>query len=115
MSRPSFPSDIAVQAQAVLAAWKTIDPAFKAGEVTLESLEAAAAEVASILNQISSLDAQLTDLRNQRDSRSLAVWQMVKRVRDGIKGSYGDDSSQYEMIGGKRMSERKRPARKKTP
>ena len=36
----------------------------------------------------------------------------IKRVRAGVKGIYGDDSSQYEMIGGTRMSERKPPARK---
>jgi len=29
-----------------------------------------------------------------------------------MKAIYGDDSSQYEMIGGTRLSERKSPARK---
>jgi hypothetical protein len=38
---------------------------------------------------------------------------MVKRVRNAIKGTYGDDSSQYEMVGRVRMSERKFRTRKR--
>ncbi len=30
----------------------------------------------------------------------------------GVKAIYGDDSSQYEMVGGTRLSERKTYARK---
>jgi hypothetical protein len=37
----------------------------------------------------------------------------VKRVRSAIKGVYGDDSTQYEMVGGTRMSERKPRTRKR--
>ena len=62
---------------------------------------------------MNSLEAQLTDLRNQRDALYEAIWEKVKRIRNGVKGSYGDDSSQYEMVGGTRLSERKTPARKK--
>jgi hypothetical protein len=31
----------------------------------------------------------------------------VQRVRNGVKANYGDYSSQYEMVGGTRASERK--------
>lgn len=33
-------------------------------------------------------------------------------MRSGVKGNYGDDSTQYEFVGGTRMSERKTRARK---
>ncbi len=59
------------------------------------------------------LTLQLNKLRNDRDDRSQATWQRIKRVRSSVKGAYGDDSSQYEMIGGTRMSDRQRAARKK--
>ena len=36
------------------------------------------------------------------------IWDVVKRVCAGVKAIYGDDSSQYEMVGGTPMSERKR-------
>ncbi len=60
------------------------------------------------------LGAQLTDARNRRDALYTAIWSKVKRVRSGVKGIYGDDSSQYEMVGGTRLSERKAPVRKNT-
>jgi hypothetical protein len=37
---------------------------------------------------------------------------MLVRVRGGRKAVYGRDSSQYEMVGGTRLSERKPAARK---
>lgn len=40
--------------------------------------------------------------------------QLLKRVRAVVKGVYGDDSLEYESVGGKRMSEKKRPAKKGT-
>jgi len=54
----------------------------------------------------------LTDKRNQRDATNTALWDKVKRARNGIKANYGDDSSQYEMVGGTRASERKPRTRK---
>ena len=55
------------------------------------------------------LEAQLTDKRNQRGALYASLWDKVKRVRNAVKGTYGDDSSQStrEMVGGTRMSERK--------
>ncbi len=61
---------------------------------------------------ISSLETQLTDLRNERSVLNTSLWDVLKRLRAGVKAAYGDDSSQYEMIGGTRMSEKKRPAKK---
>ena len=36
----------------------------------------------------------------------------TSRALDGVKFKYGSDSSQYEMAGGVRQSERKKPAPK---
>ena len=58
------------------------------------------------------LGIQLTNLRNQRNDLFVSIWDKVKRVRNGVKANYGDDSSQYEMVGGTRLSERKSPTRK---
>ncbi len=107
-----YPTDVLAQAQAVQEAWKQIDPALKIGDLTPDTLVAELPQAQAVQAQISTLEAQLTDLRNQRDALYTAVWDKVKRVRAGIKGIYGDDSSQYEMVGGTRRSERKRPARR---
>ena len=61
---------------------------------------------------MTNLENQLTDLRNRRDATNETLWDAVKRVRAGFKASFGDDSSQYEMIGGTRTSERKTATRK---
>jgi hypothetical protein len=64
---------------------------------------------------MNTLEVQMTNLRNQREELYRALWDKVKRVRNGIKAHYGDDSSQYEMIGGTRVSDRKPPTRKVKP
>ncbi len=108
----SYPNDVLSQAQATLEAWKKIDPALKIGELTQASLAADLTQAQSVQAQLDALDAQLTDLRNQRDQLYATVWDKVKRVRSGVKANYGDDSSQYEVIGGTRKSDRKKPVRK---
>jgi hypothetical protein len=110
-----YPTDIVEQAQSVLDAWKQIDAEMTVGTVTTASLSADLAQAAPILSQMNALEAQLTDLRNQRDTLYEAMWDKVKRVRNGVKANYGDDSSQYEMVGGTRTSERKSPSRKPKP
>jgi len=112
MTSKPFPTDVLVQAQAVIEAWKKIDPALTIGQLTPDSLTTDLQQAAPIQAELDSLDAQLTDLRNRRDALFVSIWDKLKRVRAGVKGIYGDDSSQYEMIGGTRMSERKSPTRK---
>src|SRR5215510_3173149 len=55
---------------------------------------------------------KLTELRNKRDERLVRMWDTTKRVRATVKGTYGDDSSEYSLVGGTRMKAHRRPARK---
>ena len=114
MPGKTFPNDALEQAQAVLDAWKEIDDKVTFGDATVASLTSDLAQAGTIQSQMNTFEAQLTDLRNQRDALNSAIWDQVKRVRAGVKGLYGDDSSQYEMVGGTRLSERKTPTHKKT-
>ena len=66
------------------------------------------------IENISDLETALLNKRNQRDEVYANVWDGMKRVRAAVKGIYGDNSTQYEMVGGTRMSERKSPSRKTT-
>jgi hypothetical protein len=70
-------------------------------------LQAALERGQSLKNEIGALEVQLVDLRNQRDEVFRTGWEYVIRLRAGIKGFYGDDASQYELVGGTRRSERK--------
>ena len=49
----------------------------------------------------------MRDVRATRDAVCQAAWDKVKRLRAGVKATYGDDSKQYEVIGGTRVSDRK--------
>ena len=107
-----YPFDVIEQAKDVTQGWKTFDAAFKVGELTCAALEEDVNNALGQQNQIDALEKQLTDLRNQRDGDNAAMWEKVKRVRSAVKGIYGDDSSQYELVGGTRMSDKKKPAKK---
>ena len=111
----SYPTDIQTQATEALGGWKKITPPVdNLRDLTQEAMTADLDSVQPILLQIAELEAQLSDLRNKRDAIYDGLWDKVKRVRNTIKGLFGDDSSEYEMVGGKRSSDRKAPTRKTT-
>ncbi len=112
MPNKPYPADILTLAQSVLEAWKQINPELSLGELTQAALEGELGNASPVIAQIDALETQLTNLRNQRDELLASVWDKVKRVRSGVKAIYGDDSSQYEMVGGTRASERKARTRK---
>ena len=115
MTKKPYPTDVVEQAQSVLDAWNQIADGASYGTVTPATLSADITQAAPLLSQMNALESQLTNLRNQRDTLYAELWDKVKRVRSGVKANYGDDSSQYEMVGGTRLSERKSPVRKAKP
>lgn len=108
-----YPSDVFERAGVGLEAWRNIDPSLKIGGMDLPSLEADLAEIGDVYAQINSLETALIDLRNRRDDLAVALWDKLKRLHSGVKAIYGDDSSEYEMVGGKRLSDRKPVGRRK--
>ncbi len=115
MTKKPYPTDVHEQALSVYNAWVLISEDQSFGELNAGLLAADINKVPPLQQQMDDLEIQLTDLRNKRDALYLSLWDKVKRVRASIKGIYGDDSSQYEMVGGTRMSERKPPTRKPNP
>ena len=113
MSKKLYPTDVLKQAQDVLSAWNQITPPLATiGTLTPALLTTDITAATTLESEMVKLEAQLTDKRNQRDALYTSIWDKIKRVRNGVKGIYGDDSSQYEMIGGTRLSERKVRTRK---
>jgi hypothetical protein len=80
----------------------TLNPAALTADITTAS---------TLESEISKLEIQLADKRNQRDLAYNSMWDKVKRIRAGVKANFGDDSQQFEMVGGTRTSERKSPRR----
>ena len=112
MASKGYPTDVLAQAAEVLAACKQIDPSMKAGVLTQAAFADELAQTQAIQAQLHALELQMTDLRNKRDQQLIRMWDVVKRTRATVKGVYGDDSSEYELVGGTRVSERKRAVRR---
>jgi len=111
MPTKQYPTDVLIQAKVVLDSWNQL------GDLSFGNLNAAALnkdldQAKQIDAQMVNLENQLTNLRNQRISTNQAIWDKLKRVRAGVKATYGDDSSEYEMVGGTPLSERKTATRK---
>ena len=112
MPKKFYPSDLLIQAQSVRSAWMQINNNLAFGDLTNASMAAEIEMARTLDEEIDRLETVLVNKRNERDMRYEKVWQDMKRVRSSIKGIYGDDSTQYEMVGGTRMSEKKSPTRK---
>jgi hypothetical protein len=115
MSKKFYPPDVVEQAQDVLVGWLQANGTLAFGTLNSAALTADVTAAAPMEAEISKLEKQLADKRNQRDVLYLGIWDKVKRVRSGVKANYGDDSQQYEMVGGKRLSDRKSPRRTASP
>ena len=112
MAPRTYPRDILTLAADMLVAWKQIDPNLQAGRMSQTAFADELTQAQAIQMQIQALELQLTDLRTKRDERMARMWDTVKRTRATVKGAYGDDSTEYKLIGGTRMSERRRAVRR---
>jgi hypothetical protein len=115
MTKKQFPTDILTQAIEVQAAWSEIDEGLAYGPLNMGALVMDMNGLRNIEHSLATLETQLTEMRNQRDALSQATWDEIKRVRAGVKATFGDDSTQYEMISGTRVSDRKPVRRTATP
>ena len=112
---PKYPTDVVPQMKSVLEAWRTIDADGRFGEVTPAKVQTDLNQVEPLITEYNKLEAELTYVRNQRDALYATLWDNLKRIRNGVKSVYGDDSSQYEMVGGTRKSDRKPISRMPKP
>jgi len=107
-----YPTDVLEQAQSILSAWNFVGATTTLGTLLPAAVSGDVTAAAPIEAQIASLESQLTDARNKRDALYDGLWQKLIRVRLAAKVTFGDDSSQYELFGGTRRSDRKARVRK---
>ena len=115
MHKKKYPPDVIEQAQEVLQAWNQIGPNRALGTLTAAGLTTEITAANTLVSDTSRLKTQLGDKRNQRDAALASLWDKVKRVRAIVQGNYGDDSYQYDLFGGTRLSDKKAPSRRATP
>lgn len=109
MPKKLYPADVLARAKRMLDAWDQVNPTLAFGDLDTAAMTTDIEQATALASRMKSLEVELVDLRNQRDAVYLSLWDKIKRVRSGVRAVYGDDSSQYEMVGGTRRSERKAP------
>ncbi len=109
---PNLISDeVREDAESILKVW-TANPDFKLKDVNLEAFKTEADRYVAILAAIAEKEDALKPLRNDRDDTGLRLKALSTRARAGIRGYFGENSSEYEAVGGTRTSERKKTGRK---
>ena len=112
MRRKLYPINVLSRAKRIAAAWGQIGPTVTFANFNNRVFHNDMAQAEAIEEKIRNAELELAALRNERDALYLSLWDKVKRIYAGVKAIYGDDSTQYEMVGRTRTSKRKRRARK---
>lgn len=103
--------DAIADAASILKVW-TANPEFKMKDVTLEGFQGDNTRLETVLGLIEAQEAALVPLRNERDDLAIKLNAHCTRARSGIKGYFGENSTEYEQAGGTRTAERKRTGRR---
>ena len=81
-------------------------------QLTVEHYEAKAESVTARLEAYNRALATADQLQNEYEQEEKELNELNRRYLSAVEAHYGPDSSEYEMVGGTRKSERKRPTRK---
>jgi len=117
MARLRRNSPVLETARQRLAGLKAIVPPPDMGKaLTVEGVEADVKHYSDTQDSYNLKLATLDDDTNQLDDLEQGLNDLNQRVLAAIKAQYGPDSSEFELVGGVRRSDRKKPARTtKTP
>ena len=100
------PQELQKQVDLVIRLW-TANPEVKLKDVTLEQFQAQVVRFEPVLTAIAVKEEELTPLRNDRDALVDYFNDVIVRFRSGVRAYFGGDSTEYELAGGTRSSERK--------
>lgn len=96
-----------------LAAIKSIDAALDLGSnITLANYETQVQTLSTKIANYNTALSTIDDLYNDCINQIEVVKDWNERILTGVATKYGKNSSQYEMAGGKKKSERKKYAKK---
>ncbi len=113
MARLKKSSPVLETARQRLASLKSFKTAPDFGpNLTIPGYEAKSNSVAARLDAYNQALAALDQLLNEFQAEEAELNEMNRRILSAGEAVFGPDSSEYEMLGGTRKSERKRPTRK---
>jgi len=109
-------TQILEKARHILAGLKQITPKPDFGPTLTEAqFEAEVSGYSNDLDAFNSALAEVDDKSNRLDDRKQRLYDLNQRIQAAVKASYGPDSSEFELVGGLRRSDRKKPVRKPKP
>ena len=101
------------KARQILAGLKQINPKPDFGPVLSEAIYEAEVKGYSLdLDAYNGELAAVDDTSNRLDERKRRLRDFNLRIQAAVKALYGPDSSEFELVGGLRRSDRKKPVRK---
>lgn len=116
MSRPKRKSTILETARQRLAGLKQFTtPANFGPATTPASYEAEINGFSADQDSYNGDIAALDDKQNRLNARESGLADWNQRILAAVKAQYGPDSSEFELVGGVRRSERKKPTKKGGP
>lgn len=96
-----------------LSALKSIDPSLDlGGGLTAANYESKVLNLRDKLSTYNTTLSLLDQLYNELNTLELDLKDVSERMLLGVAAKYGKNSNEYEMAGGTKKSERKRPVRK---
>ena len=113
MARQKRTSVVLEDAHTRMAGLSSITPAPDFGSgLALPAYSAKISDFSTRLDGYNQMVSAADEAQNQVDAAEESLNELNKRMLAAVKAHYGPDSNQYEQAGGKRLRDRKRPARK---
>jgi hypothetical protein len=110
--RKSIPKEVQA-AQQRADGMVSVDEALDFGSgVSVMSLNTTIDRVIDQISEYNQMQSQIAQKANEIDASIKVLVDLTSRALKGAELRFGRDSSEYEMIGGTRTSDRKRPTRK---
>jgi len=110
MARARRNSAVLETARQRLAGLKAINPPPILGpNLTVPDYETEITGCATEQDDYNRESAAMDERKNHLDARENGLRDFNRRILSAVEAQYGRDSSEYELVGGTRLSERKRP------
>ncbi len=111
MASVTYPKNVIELANTMLRVWRETRPNMTFGDMTAQEFSEVVVDAEKERDALETAVAQVDVQRDGRDASHIKAWNYVKRGKAGFKSAFGDDSTEYERVGGTRRSNRKKPTR----
>ncbi len=112
MARRKRLSEALITARVRQAGLSKIDQPNLGPNTTLAAYNAVVNDTVAIETAHNQLAAQMDDSSNRFDAQEALLNEWNRRILAAVEAQFGPDSSEYEMVGGTRTSDRKRGGKK---